>query len=119
MARYLQGHIIYAYANNTSSGKTDVQFRNDKETYADCAIRETYEETGIHIKLKNNMVRVKIRNTYYFIYIMKEISNIFIPIDKKEIYKVKWWNVKDLSFNKINVETKLFLKRKYNFVKNL
>ena len=92
--------------------------RKKKETYADCAIRETYEETGIRIKLKNNMVRIKIKNTYYFIYIMKQMTNILVPVDTIEIYKAKWFNIKDIPYNKINAETKIFLKQKFNFVKN-
>ena len=93
--------------------------RIDNETYADCAIRETYEETGIKLKLKNNMIRVKIRNTYYFVYVMETITNILIPIDKTEIYKVKWFTIADIYEHKINLETKIFIKQKLNFVKNL
>ena len=93
--------------------------RIDNETYADCAIRETYEETGVKLKLKNNMIRVKIRNTYYFVYVMETITNILIPIDKTEIYKVKWFTIADIYEHKINLETKIFIKQKLNFVKNL
>jgi ADP-ribose pyrophosphatase YjhB (NUDIX family) len=93
--------------------------RKEKETYADCAIRETYEETGLRIRLKNNMIRIKIKNTYYFVYVLKHMTNILIPIDTKEIYKVKWFDIDTVPFVKINVETKIFLKQKLNFVKKL
>lgn len=89
------------------------------EPYADCAIRETYEETGIKLKLKNNMIRIKINNTYYFVYVMNKQTSILITNDKKEIYKVKWFAIKDIDFTKVNLETKLFIKRKLNLVKTL
>ena len=93
--------------------------RIGNETYADCAIRETYEETGIKLKLKNNMVRIKINNTYYFVYVMVKQTSILITNDKKEIHKVKWFTIKDIDFMKVNLETKIFIKRKLNFVKKL
>ena len=93
--------------------------RIGNETYADCAMRETYEETGIKLKLKNNMIRIKINNTYYFVYVMNKQTNILITNDKKEIYKVKWFAIKDIDFTKVNLETKLFIKRKLNLVKTL
>jgi len=93
--------------------------RIGNETYADCAIRETYEETGIKLKLKNNMVRIKINNTYYFVYVMVKQTSILITNDKKEIHKVKWFTIKDIDFMKVNLETKIFIKRKLNFVKTL
>lgn len=93
--------------------------RIKNETYADCAIRETYEETGITLPLKNSMLRIKIKNTFYFIYIMKNITNILIPVDKKEIYRVKWVDLDTINFNKVNLETKLFIKRKMNILKNI
>ena len=93
--------------------------RIGNETYADCAIRETYEETGIKLKLKNNMVRIKINNTYYFVYVMVKKTSILITNDKKEIHKVKWFTIKDIDFMKVNLETKIFIKRKLNFVKML
>tara|TARA_B110000908_G_scaffold139481_1_gene166119 strand:+ start:2545 stop:3084 length:540 start_codon:yes stop_codon:yes gene_type:complete len=91
--------------------------RKNNETYADCAMRETYEETGLQFKIKNNMLRIKINNTYYFIYKMKHTTNILIPIDTIEINKVKWFNIDDISHNKINLETKLIIKRKLHFLK--
>ena len=93
--------------------------RIGNEAYADCAIRETYEETGIKLKLKNNMVRIKINNTYYFVYVMVKQTSILITNDKKEIHKVKWFTIKDIDFMKVNLETKIFIKRKLNFVKKL
>jgi ADP-ribose pyrophosphatase YjhB (NUDIX family) len=93
--------------------------RIGNETYADCAIRETHEETGIKLKLKNNMVRIKINNTYYFVYVMVKKTSILITNDKKEIHKVKWFTIKDIDFMKVNLETKIFIKRKLNFVKTL
>ena len=93
--------------------------RINNETYADCAIRETYEETGITLPLKNSMLRIKIKNTFYFIYIMKIMTNILIPVDKTEIYKVKWVELDNINFNKLNLETKLFIKRKMNILKNI
>lgn len=91
--------------------------RKNNETYADCAMRETYEETGLRLKIKNNMLRIKINNTYYFIYQMKQTTNILIPIDTIEINKVKWFNIDNISHNKINLETKLIIKRKLHFLK--
>jgi|TARA_B110000902_G_scaffold255449_1_gene320809 ADP-ribose pyrophosphatase YjhB (NUDIX family) len=93
--------------------------RIGNETYADCAIRETYEETGIKFPLKNNMIRIKIKNTYYFIYIMEKPTHILITNDKTEIHKVKWFDISEIDFTKVNLETKLFIKRKLNFVKKL
>ena len=50
---------------------------------------------------------------------METITNILIPIDKTEIYKVKWFTIADIYEHKINLETKIFIKQKLNFVKNL
>ena len=93
--------------------------RIGNETYAECAARETYEETGINIKLKNTMMRIKINNTYYFIHIMDKPTNILVTNDKTEIYRVKWFYIKDIDSLKINLETKIFINRKLNFVKKL
>ena len=65
------------------------------------------------------MLRIKIKNTFYFIYIMKIMTNILIPVDKTEIYRVKWVELDNINFNKLNLETKLFIKRKMNILKNI
>ena len=111
----------YSFEKKTNKWGLPKGFREDHETYADCAMRELFEESGLKLRINNNMPKIKINNTYYFILkIKKNLNNHRLePIDKKEIKYAKWVNIKDLKNLNLNRETEIFSLRNFNLIKSI
>lgn len=111
----------YTFDNNLNKWGLPKGFRENNETYADCAMRELFEECGLKLKIINNMPKIKINNTYYFILkIKKNLNNHrLFPIDKKEIKYAKWIKIKDLNTLNLNRETEIFKSRNFNLLKKI
>lgn len=111
----------YSFNNNLNKWGLPKGFRENNETYADCAMRELYEECGLKVKIINNMPKIKINNTYYFILkVKKNLNNHrLFPIDKKEIKYAKWIKIVNLKKINLNRETEIFRSRNFNIIKNI
>ena len=83
--------------------------RNKNEFYHRCANREMYEELGIKIKTSERDPKIKVGNTIYFPYILSNIENNMIPIDKKEICEIKLIDLNDITHLEMNYELKKIL----------
>ena len=62
--------------------------RKKNELYHKCAAREIYEELGIKIHTHSNDPKIKVGNTVYFPYIVRNISDNMVPVDKNEICEI-------------------------------
>ena len=92
----------------------------NKETYADCAMRETFEETGIHVYIKNSQPKILVNTTYYYPIIVDENKTKHIkPLDTNEIKSAKWFNIKDIATLDKNRDLKIILSKFKNRIKNL
>lgn len=92
--------------------------RENKETYATCALREIHEETGLDIYINDSMTKIKVFNTFYFPLITDD-SKKLIPIDTNEIKYVKWFNIKELANISLNRDTRCVVKTKLNLIKKI
>ena len=83
------------------------------ETYVQCAQRETLEETGLKIIFSPETSIIKLGKCIYFPIIIDEEKTHLEPIDKHEIFEVKWLPIealKNYSDKHTNHELKKFLK---------
>lgn len=91
---------------------------DNNETYENCAIRETFEETGIKINKSSLIFKIKISDTYYFPIILNK-EEVLSPVDKIEIQDAKWILIDNIKDYNINRETKTFIYKKLDVIKEL
>lgn len=75
------------------------------------AMRETYEETSLVINLLKTHKSKKLKKYLYYYVLIDEEPPILSPIDKNEVFEVKWCDLNELQNLDCNQQLKYFIQR--------